>query len=227
MKRTSLLGRTGEAAAWAISAVAWALSFTAQMQLAGAHGFTTWEVWAWPATTDLAGLTGMLIALDQARRNGSTVVAWLIAVAAAAVMVAANIGAAVGDPVAMMLHAWPPSIALASWFLLVHVRRAPKQTQTDDTEEHIETTTPAPIPVDISEPVVALPVSSNGRVRKRTSARAARRTSGDRVRALLTRHGDELTPDIVSRRLKVSRRHAGRLLAAARQSRVVEEVYQS
>src|SRR5262249_2287801 len=103
------LGRLGELSAWAISAVAWALSFAAQMQLAGAHGFVGWEVWAWPATTDLAGLTGMLIALDQARRNGSTVVAWLIAIAAAAVMVAANVGAFVGDPVSMLLHAWPPS----------------------------------------------------------------------------------------------------------------------
>lgn len=125
MNRDSWLGRAGEAAAWSISAVAWALSFSAQMSLAGAHGFGSWETWAWPATTDLAGLTGMLIALDQARRNRSALVAWLIAIAAAAVMVAANIGAAVGDPVSMLLHAWPPSIALASWFLLVHVRRAP------------------------------------------------------------------------------------------------------
>ncbi len=51
MSRTSVLGRTGEAAAWAISAVGCALSFTAKMQFPGAHGFTTWEVWAWPATS--------------------------------------------------------------------------------------------------------------------------------------------------------------------------------
>ncbi len=211
MKRTSLLGRTGEAAAWAISAVAWALSFTAQMQLAGAHGFTTWAVWAWPATTDLAGLTGMLIALDQARRNGSTVVAWLIALAAAAVMVAANIGAAVGDPVAMMLHAWPPSIALASWFLLVHVRRAPKMRQSEDIDAPAE-----PVISEVkSEPVKALPVVPNGRARKRTARRTPRSNSGDRVRALIARHGTDLNADMVARRLRVSRRHAQRLLRDA------------
>ncbi len=48
MRRTSVLCRTGEAAAWAISAVAWALSFTAKMQLAGVHGFT--GAVTWPAS---------------------------------------------------------------------------------------------------------------------------------------------------------------------------------
>lgn len=51
MRRTSVLGLTREAGAWGHQRRRLgALSFTAQMQLAGAHEFTTWEVWAWPAT---------------------------------------------------------------------------------------------------------------------------------------------------------------------------------
>jgi hypothetical protein len=224
VKRTSLLGRTGEAAAWAISAVAWALSFTAQMQLAGAHGFTSWEVWAWPATTDLAGLTGMLIALDQARKRGSTVVAWLIALAAAAVMVAANIGAAVGDPVAMMLHAWPPSIALASWFLLVHVRRAPKAIVDAHEDAH------APVPVEVADMhvIAAQEETPNGRGPARGNGRPAARntrTSRARVEAMVRRattRGRELDARTVAKRLKVSDAHARRLLADARKLHVGE-----
>ena len=59
------LRRVGQAADWAISAVARALCFVAQTRLNGAHGSTSREVWAWPASTDLAGLTGMLVAPDQ------------------------------------------------------------------------------------------------------------------------------------------------------------------
>ena len=192
MNRGSWLGRAGESAAWAISAVAWALSFSAQMSLAAAHGFGGWETWAWPATTDLAGLTGMLIALDQARRNCSAVVAWLIALAAAGVMVAANIGAAVGDPVSMLLHAWPPSIALASWFLLVHVRRAPVSTKTF----HRETT-----------PTV--------------SSSAQKASTAARTRRLIERAPDVSSAE-AARALKVSRSHAARLLREARRPHVVE-----
>jgi len=107
-----------------MSGVTWALSFAAQKQLAAAHGFGWWQRWAWSATTDLAGLVGMLIALDQARRRESKLVAWLIPIAAPGVTMAANIGAAMGDGVSMLLRAWPRSIALACWFLLVHVRRS-------------------------------------------------------------------------------------------------------
>jgi small-conductance mechanosensitive channel len=189
------LGRLGELSAWAISGVAWALSFAAQMQLAGAHGFAGWEVWAWPATTDLAGLTGMLIALDQARRNGSTVVAWLIAIAAAAVMVAANVGAYVGDPVAMLLHAWPPSIALASWYLLVHVRRGARSTiARGRTADRLEDRNPVPT---------------------RLPARAT-------VRRQLARRGSALTVDDVVAKAGISRRRAAALLREERRPRAVE-----
>jgi hypothetical protein len=212
MSRTSKLGRAGEIAAWVISVVAWALSFTAQMQLAAAHGFTSWAIWAWPATTDLAGLVGMLIALDQTRSNGSTAVAWLIAIAAAAVMVAANIGAAVGDPVAMLLHAWPPSIALGCWFLLVHVRRAPVRAQ-------------------VHAQVHASARASAARTDADRAARAARpaarsaTTSGTRLEAMLqraTEQGQELDARTVAARLGVTIGHARRLLAQARQPHVVE-----
>jgi len=87
------LGRAGELAAWSISAVAWALSFAAQMELVAAHGFKSWEIRAWPATPDLAGLTG---SWSPSIRCAATAPRWLarvIAVAVAADMVAANIGA--------------------------------------------------------------------------------------------------------------------------------------
>lgn len=198
MKHSSWLGRAGEGAAWAISAVAWALSFTAQMTLAGQHGFVSWEVWAWPATTDLAGLTGMLIALDQARRHQSTLVAWLIALAAAAVMVAANIGSSVGDPVAMLLHAWPPSIALACWFLLVHVRKVGQKDMDHDMDQDIMSTTVA--------------VSANGR--KPMSTKEA-------VEQLFLRHGPDISADMIAVRLGISQRHASRLLAEVKRPSLV------
>jgi hypothetical protein len=196
MRRSSWLGRAGEASAWAISAVAWALSFAAQMQLAGAHGFRSWEVWAWPLTTDLAGLVGMLIALDQTRRGGSTAVAWLIAIAAAGVMVAANIGAAVGDGVSMLMHAWPPSIALACWFLLVHVRRAQDISEDEDIDSH-------------TEGMAA------------TSPRAV--SARQQVERLYQRHGASLTTDQVALRVGLSQRHASRLLGQIKRPRVVAE----
>lgn len=138
------------------------------MALVAAHGLTPWTVWAWPATTDLAGLVGMLIALDQMRRKPSTWMAWLIAFAAAAVMVAANVGSTVGDPIAMLLHAWPPTIALACWYLLVHVRHA---------------TAAKPKPTSASTEQADTLSNRQARV----PARAA-------VRELLKRQGARLTP---------------------------------
>lgn len=210
--RMTPLGRLGELSAWAISILAWGLSYAAQVRLAAPHGFGGW--WSWealtfPLTTDLAGLVGMFLALDQARRGQSSRVPWGIAGAAAGVMVATNIGSYVGDPVAMLLHAWPPLIALASWFTLVHVRRSPEQ------------------PAAEEEGLVAVKGPHRPRSESTLSGSAIsrpRRRAGNRrrVERLLAREPD-VTAREAAKRLGMSRGYAGKLLAEARRPRVVEE----
>jgi hypothetical protein len=121
--RATAWARWAVPAAWAITGLAWVLSYAGQYTLARAHGYP-WPLAAlWPLTVDLAGLVCMLLALDLAERGMSAWEAWAIAGGAAAVMVAANVVVAWPDLVAMLMHAWPPVIALACWHLLVHGRR--------------------------------------------------------------------------------------------------------
>src|SRR2546429_1241748 len=65
----------------------------------------------------------MLISLDQAERGRSSRLTWLISAAAAGMMEWANVAFAWGDQVSVILHAWPPLLAVATLFVLVHVRR--------------------------------------------------------------------------------------------------------
>lgn len=123
----SWLSRAGEMIAWAISLEAYALSYVSLYSLAKRHGFAgplDWEALAWPTTVDLASFATGIIALDQAQRGKSAWLAWAISTVAAAIMVVGNIISASGDWVSIGMHAWPPMIALACWFLLVHVRRS-------------------------------------------------------------------------------------------------------
>ena len=119
-------GRIGEIAAWCIAVIAWAISYGTQVALAVAHGFhgpDDWEAAGMGATSDLLSLACMMIALDQAERGKSTPLAWVLSVAAALMMEWANVVYAGTDRVAIVLHAWPPAVAVSVVFLLVHVRR--------------------------------------------------------------------------------------------------------
>ncbi len=114
--------RWAEVAAWAISGLAWGLSYTSQYILARDHGYGALAV-LWPLTVDLASLVAMLLALDMARRSLNALEAWAIAFGSALVMIGANVLMAWPDAISMVMHAWPPVIALACWHLLVHGRR--------------------------------------------------------------------------------------------------------
>lgn len=145
-------GRIGEAAAWAIAVIAWCISYGTQVALAIEHGFhgpEDWEAAGMGATSDLLSLACMMIALDQAERGKSTPLAWLLSVAAALMMEWANIVYAGRDIVAIILHAWPPAVAVSVVFLLVHVRKENARIA-DVSEPDPE---PPPTPPRVSAPV--------------------------------------------------------------------------
>jgi Protein of unknown function (DUF2637) len=124
--RITLKGRIGEAAAWAIAVIAWAISYGTQVALArdhGIHGWSDWEAIGMGALADLASLSMMMLALDQAERGKPARLTWVLAVLAALMMEWANIAYAGDDLVAIVLHAWPPFLAVTIVFVLVHYRR--------------------------------------------------------------------------------------------------------
>lgn len=124
--RITRKGRIGEAAAWVLAVIAWAISFGTQVALSAAHGFhgpVDWEAVGMGALADLASLSMMLLALDQAERGKSAKLTWLLSLMAAGMMEWANIVYAGSDRVAVLLHAWPPFLAVSIVFVLVHVRR--------------------------------------------------------------------------------------------------------
>jgi hypothetical protein len=118
--------RWAEVAAWGISGLAWGLSYMSQYILARDHGYGGLAI-LWPLTVDLASLVAMLLALDMARRSLNALEAWAIAFGSALVMIGANVLMAWPDAISMVMHAWPPVIALACWHLLVHGRRQSKE----------------------------------------------------------------------------------------------------
>ena len=117
------LGQVAVIAAWAISALAWLLSYRTTMILAAGRGrFHGWEVATFPLTVDMASLAAMVIALDQAKRRRPSRAAWCLSTFAAAAMMACNVGAEAGHPAAMAMHAYPPAVALMCWGLLTRYR---------------------------------------------------------------------------------------------------------
>lgn len=124
--RPTSLSRMAEAAVAAISGLAYAISYASLYDLAQHHNFHgqgEWESIAWPTTVDLASLATGIIGLDRASRGKSAWLAGLISAVAAAIMVAGNVAANLGDSISMLMHAWPPVIALACWYMLVRSRR--------------------------------------------------------------------------------------------------------
>lgn len=145
----TLKGRVGEIAAWCIAVIAWLISYGTQVALAIDHGFhgpKDWEAAGMGATSDLLSLACMMIALDQAERGKSTPLAWVLSVAAALMMEWANIVYAGSDVVAIILHAWPPAVAVSVVFLLVHVRRVNATAPKPDPEPEPPAPPPAPLP---------------------------------------------------------------------------------
>lgn len=209
-------GRIAEAAAWAVSVVGWALSFRTEMALASLHGFTGWEPAAWASTPDLGGLVGMVLALDAGRRRRPSWGPWSITVISAAVMVAANVGAAAGDPVAMMLHAWPPVVALMSWGVLVHARRADGVVEAapEMAQERVEQSAGDP-PASSHETADRPTAPAPGRPRTAAELRS-------RVGRLLLAEPSVSSGKVASR-LGISRSHAGRLLRDARRMHVATQ----
>jgi len=111
---------------WAISGLAYAISYASLYDLANHHNFggpANWESIAWPTTVDLASLATGIIGIDRAHRGKSAWLATLISAVAAGIMVAGNVVANLGDLVSVAMHAWPPAIALACWYMLVRSRR--------------------------------------------------------------------------------------------------------
>lgn len=172
----TLKGRIGEIAAWCIAVIAWAISYGTQVALAVGHGFhgpDDWEAAGMGATSDLLSLACMMIALDQAERGKSTPLAWVLSVAAALMMEWANVVYAGTDRVAIILHAWPPAVAVSVVFLLVHVRRVNSADRRPAPDPEPEPAAPptAPLPPAARRGVTALPelsvgtaVETNGRV---------------------------------------------------------------
>jgi hypothetical protein len=207
----------GELGAWAISVLAWAISYVTQAGLAAGTGaFPGWQAWAWPATVDLAALIGMVLALDQARQKRPAATAWAVSLLAAAVMVAANTAADWPHPVAMLLHAWPPVIAIACWFLLVHVRRRePAAVVEEDagTDADTDTEPVQPVP-DLDVPALeAVPA-------ERTRSRRRPRVENGRVReaaSAVRESGRPVTSRTLAEELRVSERHGRRLLPLVEQ----------
>lgn len=122
----SRLVKLAEVSAWSVTALSFALSYATQVGLASGPGrFHGWEAAVWPACSDVAAFTALVIALDQAKRNRPARLAWFISMAAAGVSVVANIGSVSGHAAAMAVHAWPPLISVSVFYLLVHhVRKA-------------------------------------------------------------------------------------------------------
>lgn len=178
-------GRIGEIAAWGIAGIAWCISYGTQVALAVEHGFhgpEDWEAAGMGATSDLLSLACMMIALDQAERGKSTPLAWVLSVAAAVMMEWANIVYAGSDFVAIILHAWPPAVAVSVVFLLVHVRRVNAMDRDPEPTPEVEPPAPPPAPfprpplMDLSigqEPAVGAEPEPNGQ-QKVTLARAQR-----------------------------------------------------
>jgi hypothetical protein len=124
--RITLKGRVGELAAWAIAGIAWLISYGTQVALARDHGFhgpSDWEAAGMGLLSDLASLACMMLALDQAERGKDSRLSWVLAGVSALMMEWANVVYAGSDPVAVILHGWPPFLAVSIVFLLVHVRR--------------------------------------------------------------------------------------------------------
>jgi uncharacterized protein DUF2637 len=217
----SWLGRAGAAGAWAISGIAWTVSFASQVKLASDHGFKDWQPFAWALTTDLAGLVGMVLALDQAQRRVSTRGPSVIAVASAGVMIAANVGVAVGDWASMLMHAWEPLMSLICWYVLVHVRRALAPAAGRQTEER---------PIHRSRGLRGwLRAGFRGGRRLASTSRPTHRTTASaetrlrRTGRLIAREPD-ITSSQAAKRLGVSKATAARWLKEARELRVVDQV---
>lgn len=219
--RPSALGRIGEISAWAISVVAWAISYESQAALAQREGrfAAGWEAWAWPMTVDLASLAAMVLALDQARRGRRSTVAWTIAVVSALVMVAANIVSAWGSAIAVGMHMWPPLIALGSWYLLVHDRRGPgrmSDTSTDDRTLTVRADNPDMLPDHRGDsPRVATPEPDAEADRWTAAPDTGDMPARARVQtavAAIQAAGEEPTTDRLAAALGVSERHVRRIV---------------
>lgn len=212
------LGRAGEVITWSISLLAWGISYATQARLAASTGtFPTWEAWTWPATVDLASLAAMVLALDQARRGRSARVAWGIAILAAGVMVAANTAADWPSPLAMLMHAWPPIIALACWLLLVHDRR--REPLAGKPSGRAVSVEKAQVPTLATEPSPGTEVTPPKPPRNRPLAQSASRKV-DRSKAfqVIADHGGKLSGRKLAELLEVSHPTGTALLAEWKQN---------
>lgn len=130
--RTAGRVRAAERFILALTGLSWILSYTAQVRLAAAHGYTAGVRWPWPditvteahlwpLTVDLLVLVCTVLALELAHRgHGPVKEAWTLAILAAVVMLAANVAGAVetGDWTAVGLHAWPAICMPLGWHVL-------------------------------------------------------------------------------------------------------------
>jgi hypothetical protein len=144
--RITLKGRVGELAAWSIAFIAWGISLASQVGLALEHGFhgpRDVEALGDGMLPDLASLTMMCLALDQAERGKSARLTWALSILSGAFMEWANVAYAWPDPEAVALHAFPPFLVVATVFVLVHIRRT--------------NAAPRPPPAPVVEPRPAAP----------------------------------------------------------------------
>jgi len=167
--RVTLKGRVGEWAAWGIAAIAWGISLASQVGLAFAHGFRGWsniEALGDGLLPDLASLSMMMLALDQAERGRPARLTWGLSILAGVFMEWANIAYAWPDPEAVILHAWPPFLVVATLYVLVHTRRtnaAPAAGQVIDVPPAPEPDRPVRTEPNRTEPLSGLMSGPSGR----------------------------------------------------------------
>jgi Protein of unknown function (DUF2637) len=247
--------QAGELLAWAVTALALVMSYHAEQDLGQSlKAFRGWPALLWPLSVDIADVGLMVLYLEYKRLRLSTWKVGLGMVAATAVMIAANVRSAWGDPTAVAMQAWVPAIALWLWHTLAAGRKprgAPvdlatvwarmtggelppgKQPQElpadglDDAESHgDQQPSPAPGAV-VDQPVHADDDTEDVRnPQPRQPARVE-------VRRLLSRHRGALTHGELHRlavrvheRTGVSIPHARRLLRDEHHPRLVTEAPQ-
>ncbi|TMC08256.1 MAG: DUF2637 domain-containing protein [Chloroflexi bacterium] len=114
----------GELLAWAVTALALVMSYHAEQDLGQSlKAFRGWPALLWPLSVDIADVGLMVLYLEYKRLRLSTWKVGLGMVAATAVMIAANVRSAWGDPTAVAMQAWVPAIALWLWHTLAAGRK--------------------------------------------------------------------------------------------------------
>jgi hypothetical protein len=203
------------AGAVSLTGLGWLLSFAALRQLASTKGEPAWAASLWPACIDVAALVAGLVAIRARRRGRPDHYAEVLTGLFSAAVIAGNVVLAGTDPVAMAVHAAPAVTMLASWHLLLRLRRASVDTSAfeDETED---------LRADVAE-TAALARPGADVSASPSPARPPLRPARVQVQRLVARHDGAVTVDMVRAKTGVSRRHAARLLAEARRPHVVHE----